>query len=76
MPACEKPTADNSSVSSACALAVIVALVVENESRIDTMFCAASEYACVVWPNSCQSCWTVAIRGFTASSTLLASVIA
>ena len=54
----------------------MVVLVVENESRIDRMFCAASEYAFAVWPNSCQSCRTVGIRGFTASSTLFESVIA
>ena len=76
MPELEKPTADSSSVSSACALLLMVVLVVENESRIDTMFCAASEYAFVVWPNSCQSCRTVCIRGLTASNTLFESVIA
>jgi hypothetical protein len=48
IPAFEKPTADNSRVSSAWALLLMVVLVVENESRIDTMFCAASEYAFAV----------------------------
>ena len=46
MPAWEKPTADSSRLSSAFALLAMVVLVVENESRIDRMFCAASEYAC------------------------------
>jgi hypothetical protein len=47
-PALENPTADSSSVSSACALPVTVVLVVENESSTDRIFCAASEYALVV----------------------------
>ena len=76
MPDWENPTADSSSESSACALSVIVVLVVEKESRIDRMSCAASEYARVVWPNSCQSCRTVSIRGLTASSTLFPPVMA
>ena len=46
MPDCENPTADSSTSSSAAGLAAIVVLVVENESRIDTMSWAAFEYAC------------------------------
>src|ERR1700682_4860674 len=76
IPDWENPTADRSSASSDFALVLIVALVVENESRTDRMSCAASEYASAVLPNNCQSCRTVGILGFTASSTLFAAVIA
>jgi hypothetical protein len=56
IPDWENPTAERSRLSRALACVVMVWLVVENESRIDRMFCAASEYACAVVPNSCQSC--------------------
>src|SRR5258705_981652 len=72
----ENPTADRSSASSDFAFVLIVVLVVENESRIDRISCAASEYASAVFPNNCQSCRTVGILGLTASRTLFASVIA
>src|SRR6476646_11251532 len=72
----ENPTAERSSSSSDFACVVIVVLVVENESRIDRIFCVASEYASAVLPNNCQSCCTVGILGFTASSTLFAFAIA
>ncbi len=55
MPEREKPTADSSSSSSAPAWVLMVFAVVEKDSRIDRMSCAAMEYAWVVSPNNCQS---------------------
>jgi len=48
MPDCENPTAESSNSSSDLACELIVWLVVEKESRIDRMSCAASEYAAAV----------------------------
>ena len=45
MPDCENPIAESSRSSSAPAWPLMVALVVEKESRTDKISCAASEYA-------------------------------